>query len=89
MSRVFHGAILPGYKSQECFSRLDHQWGLLNGSLRNLKAHTLGKLSGGQEKPMVNCHQWVLLRGIRNLKAHKSGKTDVFKGFQIFQDSPR
>ena len=41
-------------------------------------------------KPMVHCPQWVLLRGsLRNLKVHKLGKTDVFKVFQIFQDTPR
>ena len=31
----------------------------------------------------------AVLGDLRNLTAHKLGKTEVFKGFQIFQDSPR
>ena len=50
-----------------------------------LQANSLGTC----EKSMVHCHQGVLLRGsLRNLKAHELGRTDVFTGFQIFQDSP-
>ena len=77
-----------GVESQGSFSNLGHQSGLLHGSLRNLKAHTLWHCQANWVFQWYIGNWGLILVGLQGLKAHTLGKPVVFKGFLMFLDSP-
>ena len=78
----------PGVESHGSFSNLGHQRGLLHGSFRNLKAHTLGHC---QANWVFQWHigNWGLIHvGNQGLKAHKLGKDRCIQGVPDISSFP-